>query len=119
MANSTQPLAVTPGQCPSPLDDRPVGRQPVIQNRGLQVVQTRVESPAHDLAIRAAAMIAKLGDTPIEVLAVGHHCPAVAQAPQHLSREKADRAGYPETSRCSSLKARAQCLRRVFDDSQA
>ena len=113
-----QAIPVETGQRPPALDGRVVGREAEIENRGLQVVQTRVEPPAHDLAVGAAAMIVKLEDAFVDVLAVGYNRPAIAQTPQRLGGKEADGAGHAESSRGASLKSRAQRLGRILDDDQ-
>ena len=119
LPDGLQTIAVQTGQPPPPFDGQVVGCQPEIQNRGLQIIQARVEPPAHDLAIRAAAMVAKLDDAFIDLLAVGQNGPAVSQAPQCLGGEKADRGGDAEASRRASLEPRTQRLRGILDDHQA
>ena len=118
LTDPLQTSTIEPCQFSAPLDCRVVGCQSKIQNRGLQVIQARVEPPAHDLAVRAAAVIAKLDQALVNIVAIGHHRPAVSQARQRLGREKADDTGHAETSRRAPFKPRAQRLRRVFYNRQ-
>jgi len=106
-------------QGPAALDRRRIRVQTIVQNRGLQIVQARVQAPANDFAVGTPTVIPQFEDAAVHLIVVGRHCSAVSQASQELGRKETNSRRHSEAGRSAPPKTRAECLRRIFDQQQA
>ena len=89
------------------------------QNGGLQGVQTAVYAHADVVVAAVLAVPRDLADGGGEVFVIREHRAAVAVAAQRFAGEKAGAGDGGQVAGLAAFVARAETLRRVFDDGQA
>jgi len=108
-------LVVRGRNAPAMRDDPIVLTKLMVEYRGLEVVEPRIEAPALDLSIFIAAVVAKQSHLARDLVVIRHDGTAVAEATEDLCRIETDPCRQAERSCESSAILRSQSLCSIFD----
>ena len=114
-----QTLLVEAGDGAAALDDGWVFFEARVEDGGLQIVEAGIESPTHDLAVRAASMVAELEHAVVDAIVVREDGASVAQAAEGFGGEKADGGGGSKGPCALVAEAGAEGLGGVFNNNEA
>src|SRR6185436_16073136 len=87
-----------------------------VENGGLKVIESRVESPCDNKSVFIASMIAEKRHLPRHRRIIRRQTAAVAETSEHFRRIEAELRGDPKRAGVSALELRPQRLSRVLDD---
>ena len=107
---------VARGDLPPAGDGVVVGAELVVEYGGLEVVETRIESPDDNLARRVAAVVPQQKKGVADGVLIGHRAAAIAETSECLGRIETDRAGNSESSSTLAFESRTEPLRSVLHD---